>query len=212
MATDLQGWRFELRPGLILATRVPAAGPLPGTRLILVEAGSAFPPTHPATRLSLELLVQALAVAPARSFLDVGCGSGVLSLAAAALGVPRVVGVDVAPEAVAATRDNARANGLEGALYVARGSTGCLRGPFDLVAANLHPEVHRQKADELTRLAAGKGRLLLAGFREPEESELLQAYEARGFRLQARRTRGFTLPSLPAGISFIWAAWLLIRT
>jgi ribosomal protein L11 methyltransferase len=178
--------------------------------VLLVDPQGAFPPSHPATRLCLDLLTTALAAAPVQCFLDVGCGSGVLALAAAALGVPVVVGVDLAPQAVRATWRNAHANGLAHRLQVIQGSTECLRGPFDLVAANLHPDVHRAKVPELLRLAGSRGRLLLAGFREPEEAELRAAYGARCRQPAARRTRGFTPPGLPSGLSFVWVAWLLL--
>ena len=65
--------------------------------MLHVRRGEAFPPGHPTTRLCLDLLREALAAAAVPSLLDVGCGAGLLGLAAAALGVPRVVGVDIAP-------------------------------------------------------------------------------------------------------------------
>lgn len=204
------GWCYSLRPGLSLRTRRPPAGTPQGERVLLINPEGAFPPTHPATRLCLDLLTFALEARPVRSFLDVGCGSGVLALAAAALGVPLVVAVDIAPAAVRATRRNAHANGLASRLYVIHGSTECLKGPLELVAANLHPEIHRGKVPELLRLAAPQGRLLLSGLREPDEEELWAAYAARGWQLLERRTRGFTPPRLPPGVSFVWVAGLLV--
>ncbi len=209
MEDPTPGWCYDLRPGLSLRTRRPPAGAPAGEGVLLVEPQGAFPPTHPATRLCLDLLTRALAASPVHSFLDVGCGSGVLALAAAALGVPSVAAVDIAPEAVRATRENALANGLASRLYIIHGSTECLKGPFELVAANLHLDVHRAKISELTRLAAPRGRLLLAGFREPGEAELWAAYAARRWQLLERRTRGFTAPNLPSGVSFVWVAGLL---
>ena len=83
-------------------------------QILHVSSGEAFPPGHPTTRLCLDLLREALAAASVQSLLDVGCGAGLLSLAAAALGVPRVVGVDISQAAVQVTRENARDNGLAG--------------------------------------------------------------------------------------------------
>lgn len=208
-ADPAAGWCHYLRPGLSLRTRRPASIPA-GERVLLINPEGAFPPTHPATRLCLELLTQALAAAPVCSFLDVGCGSGVLALAAAALGVPLVAAVDIAEAAVRATRHNALANGLASRLHVIHGSTECLQGPFELAAANLHPEVHRAKVSELLRLAAPRGRLLLSGLREPDEAKLWAAYAAAGWRLDERRTRGFTPPGLPPEVSFVWVAGLLV--
>jgi len=171
----------------------------------------AFNPTHPCTRLCLDLLKEVLAVAPVRSFLDLGCGAGVLGLAAAALGVPRVVGVDLARDAARITRENARANGLAGQIAVLQGSSESLKGPFDLAAANLHLEVQLQKAEELERLAATRGRLILSGFRENQEEALLAVYRERGWSLGRRLVKGFSHPELPRDLSFTWAAWLLAR-
>ena len=94
-----------------------------------------------------------------------GCGAGLLGLAAAALGVPRVLGVDLSPGAAEVTRENARENGLAGVLKVVQGSTECLKGPFDLGTANLPWEVQMDKVPELSRLVASQGRLIISGFR-----------------------------------------------
>jgi ribosomal protein L11 methyltransferase len=77
---------------------------------VVVDPGRAFGTgAHPTTRLTLELLQE---LEPA-SLLDVGCGSGVLSIAAAKLGFAPVLGVDLDDAAVEATRTNARMNGVE---------------------------------------------------------------------------------------------------
>ncbi len=176
---------------------------------MLVRPGEAFPPGHPTTRLCLDLLRAALAGSRAGSLVDVGCGAGVLGLAAAALGVPRVVGVDIARRAARATRENARQNGLAGQLAVVQGSTECLQGPFDLVAANLPWEVQVGKVSELNRLTAPGGRLILSGFRDSQESLLLESYKKLGRSLKQRAIKIFRHPEAPPDLSFNWVAWLL---
>ena len=104
---------------------------------MVLRTPKAFPPGHHTTWLSLELLKEALAAGPAARLLDVGCGSGVLMLAGAALGAGFCVGVDLSRAAVRLSRDNARENGLAAVVHLVQGSTECLRGPFGLVLANL---------------------------------------------------------------------------
>jgi ribosomal protein L11 methyltransferase len=86
---------------------VPPAGP----ETIVIDPGRAFGTgAHPTTRLTLELLQ---ALEPGEALLDVGCGSGVLSIAAAKLGFSPVLGVDLDDAAVEATLANARVNGAD---------------------------------------------------------------------------------------------------
>ena len=206
---QLSGWFYRLSPHLVLCTRRQSAAIEALAQIIHVRRGEAFPPGHPTTRLCLDLLREALAAASVQSLLDVGCGAGLLGLAAAALKVPRVVGVDIAQAAVQVTRQNARDNGLAGSLQVIRGSTECVKGPFDLVIANLPWEVQMDKVSELNRLAAPGGRLILSGFHDNQEELLIQSYQRLGWSLKRRIIKYFWHPELPPDISFTWVAWWL---
>ncbi|MCK9375238.1 MAG: 50S ribosomal protein L11 methyltransferase [Syntrophobacterales bacterium] len=203
------GWSYRLSPRLVLGTHGRPPGAAPGDRVLLVSRGEAFPPGHPTTRLCLDLLREALPAMAAARLLDVGCGAGVLSLAAAALGVPQVVGVDISRPAARTTRQNARHNGLAGPILTVQGSTECIKGGFDLVVANLPWEVQLGKILELNRLAKPSGRVILSGFRDNQESLLLESYLKLGWFLQRRLTWDFQHPELPPDMSFTWAAWLL---
>ncbi len=200
---------YRLSPHLVLCSPEDPYAAGPGEQVLRLTSGGAFNPTHPCTRLCLDLLREALAAAPARSLLDLGCGTGILGLAAAALGVDRVVGVDLNRDAALITRENARANGLAARILAVQGSSECLKGPFDLVAANLHIEVQTVKVAELQRLTAPGGRLILSGFRDNQEEALLKNYQSRGWRLYRRLVKEFSHPELPPDMSFTWAAWLL---
>ena len=82
----------------------------PGAIDLVVDPGQAFGTgSHPTTRLSLELLLE---LEPRGSLADLGCGSGVLAIAAAKLGFGPVTAIDHEPAALEATRDNAAANGV----------------------------------------------------------------------------------------------------
>jgi len=91
-----------------LFVRPPWTGPRPGTLDLVIDPGQAFGTgAHPTTRLSLELLLR---LEPSGSLADLGCGSGVLAIAAAKLGFAPVIALDSEPAALDATRANARAN------------------------------------------------------------------------------------------------------
>jgi ribosomal protein L11 methyltransferase len=203
------GWSYRLSPQLVIRTRWETQGNEPWEQVLRLRHGEAFPPGHPTTRLCLDLIREVLAAASVTSLLDVGCGTGLLGLAAAALGVPRVVGVDIAKGAAHVTRENARENGLAGALKAVQGSTECVKGSFDLVIANLPWEVQMDKAAELDRLVASQGRLILSGFRDNQEDGLIKSYQRLGRSLDRRLIWDFRHPELPPDISFTWVAWLL---
>jgi ribosomal protein L11 methyltransferase len=100
---------------------------------VVIDPGRAFGTgSHPTTRLCLEHLAEL----PRGSILDVGCGSGVLSIAAAKLGHGPVLGLDVEAAAIEATRDNAKANRVEVEARLADGRTGRLPAA-DVTLANI---------------------------------------------------------------------------
>ncbi len=200
---------YRLSPQLALRSPWRPYRARPGERVIVVRTPGAFPPSHPTTRLSLELLKEALAARPCRRLLDVGCGSGVLALAGAALGAGFCLGVDLLRPAVRRARENARDNGLAAAVHLVQGSTECLRGPFAVVVANLPWPVQLAKVAELDRLAAGT--LVLSGFRDVQEPELLASYQERGWSLKHRLSRDEWAIEMPPDRSFTWVAWLLGR-
>lgn len=201
------GWFYCLPAGMVLRSgKRPAAGP---EKTLWLETGRAFPLGHPTTRLCLDLLTGALAERSGKSLAEVGCGSGVICVAAAALGVPAVTAVDIDARAVLITRKNAHANGFGQAVTVVQGSPECLRGRFELVVANLPWDVQVAKAPELARLTETHGRLILSGFRDNQEEALLDQYRSLGRTLQRRLVKYFDHPELPPGLSFNWVAWLL---
>jgi ribosomal protein L11 methyltransferase len=202
----------RLSPRLVLITLEGAPQAEGSEKILKLRIGEAFNPTHPTTRLCLQLLAEALTASRANSLLDVGCGAGVLGLAAAALGVPVVVGVDLAGQATRETLENARGNLLSSSLKVVQGSTDCLKATFDVVVANLPWEVQMAKAPELDRLAAPAGSLLLSGFRSSQEEPLLAAYQGLGWSQSMRVIKDFRHPELPPQMDFTWVAWVLQRT
>jgi len=202
---------YRLSSEVVLRSRWRPYLSRPGERVLILRTSRVFPPGHPTTRLCLELLPEVLSAGPCRRLLDVGCGSGVLSLAAAALGVDFCLGVDLSRAAVRLSRENARENGLAAALQLAQGETECLRGPFEVVLANLRYLVQMAKVADLDRLAAPSGTLILSGFRDVQEAELLAGYRDLGWSLKQRLTRDEWAIEVPPEGSYTWVAWVLQR-
>lgn len=128
---DVATGPVELVPGLWI--RRPQDRPIKGS-LTLYQGPAFGSGAHPTTRLAARALKVRSESRPF-SVLDVGCGSGVLSLAAARLGASRVVAIDRDRAAVALAARNARQNEL--AIHFAAGTAEAIGGSFDLVLANL---------------------------------------------------------------------------
>ncbi len=97
------------------------------------------------------------------TLLDVGCGSGTLSVAAGVFGARRVVAVDIDPEAILATRANATANGVEHIVEVSADPIDEVDGSFEVVVANIGAETLIANASALAARVARPGHLLLSG-------------------------------------------------
>ena len=171
------GRRFLLRPSWDQV----AAGP--GDRVIDLDPGRAFGTgAHASTRLCLEAieLLEDRGLCP-RRFLDAGCGSGILSIAAlrvwpAAHGVCR----DVDPEAVETARENAALNHVLLALDFEVGDAAAPGAGFDLVLANIQLEVLERIAAPLAAAVAPGGALVLSGLLEGQDEPAARAYTAHG--------------------------------
>jgi ribosomal protein L11 methyltransferase len=145
--------------------------------------------THASTRLVLEE-IQALADAGAapRRVLDVGCGSGILAIAAVKRWTDATcVAVDVDPIAVAATAGNAAVNRVADRVAARAGGLGELGEAFPLVLANIQAHVLRALRDELIARTAPGGTLVLSGLLTPQAQPLADEFVAAG--MQCRHVR-----------------------
>jgi ribosomal protein L11 methyltransferase len=164
--------------------------------VLALDPGMAFGTgLHPTTRLCLEGVERWAdeGVVTGARVLDVGCGSGILAIAAAKFGARHVLGVDTDPVAVEATAANAKRNRLVQRIAARRGSLPVPEAPFDLVLANLIASLLVELAAELHRAvrhgtgAIGSGgRLLASGIFVDREPEVRRALAAAGFRVRGR--------------------------
>jgi ribosomal protein L11 methyltransferase len=168
--------RVAVVPSWLIDDHDPAADEL----TLVLDPGRAFGSGHHATTtLCLELLDE-LDLRDGlrdRTVADIGCGTGVLGIAAAARGA-KVTAVDLDPDAVEVTRENAARNGVT--LVTTVGSTGAIDGPADVVVANLVTDVVVDLAEDLVAVTGGT--LIVSGIaRERRDRALgaLQAHDAR---------------------------------
>jgi ribosomal protein L11 methyltransferase len=107
--------------------------------------------------------------------LDVGCGTGVISVMAALVAQSRVRAIDVASAAVEATRDNAARNGVSDLVDVDTVPAGGLDGSYHLVVANILAPTLIELAGDLRRLTAARGRLVISGILAERHDHVLTA-------------------------------------
>jgi ribosomal protein L11 methyltransferase len=168
--------------------------------VIAMDPGMAFGTgLHPTTRLCLAgierwaddgLLSRGAAADGHARLLDVGCGSGVLAIAAGLLGAGELVGVDTDSIAIEATLANARRNRLRRQVRAWRGTVPTGAGPFDLVAANLIASVLVALAPWLRDELRPGGRLLASGIFVDREGDVRSALAAAGLAILRREAEG----------------------
>jgi len=147
----------------------------PGNRIpIVLDPGLAFGTgSHPTTRLCLQWLEQHLIAGT--SLIDYGCGSGILAIAAAKLGASAVTAIDIDPQALRASRDNAAINRVELNIL----STDQPAPPAaDIVVANILSSPLKVLAPMLCQLVRPGGRLVISGVLERQIDEVCAAYAA----------------------------------
>ena len=139
---------------------------------VRIDPGLAFGTgSHPTTRLCLRWLAQNLP--SGASLLDYGCGSGVLTIAAAKLGAGTVVGTDIDAQAIAVGRANADANGVNARFGLPDELTS---GSFDVVVANILADPLEILAPVLAERVRVGGSIVLAGILEAQAAALVEVY------------------------------------
>jgi ribosomal protein L11 methyltransferase len=212
----MESWKQHYRPILIgeVLVIVPAwmDSPDPNRIAIKIDPGMAFGTgTHPTTQLCLELMEQFFTqskienrksetLAPGASagvVIDVGCGSGILSIAAIKLGAKSALGLDIDAGSIVNARENADANQVGNELILEVGSVQeILDGRFafrkaPLVLANiLAPVIVRLFDAGLAELIAEDGAIILSGILQEQAQSVIEAAQSRGLKMIDRRQIG----------------------
>jgi len=216
----MEAWKQHYKPILIGKRLVilPAwiDSPAPDRIAIKIDPGMAFGTgTHPTTQLCLELMEQAIIelrksrvgnnMTPENlrisnnefRMIDVGCGSGILSIAAIKLGADSALGVDIDSGSIDNARGNAHTNSLGDELILGVGSVPeILNGKFairsaSLVVANiLAPVIIRLFDAGLAELIESGGMILLSGILQEQAQSVIEAAQAQGLRMNERTQMG----------------------
>ncbi len=196
----MEAWKQHYKP-IRIGERLlilPAwmESPEPNRVAIKIDPGMAFGTgTHPTTQLCLDLL--GLKDLTGLRVIDVGCGSGILSIAAIKLGAEKVLGVDIDSESIVNSRENADVNEVGEELILGVGSVAeILEGkyPFKsawLVVANiLAPVIVRLFDAGLADLVEAGGSIILSGILKEQEENVARAGQAKRLKLNERRQMG----------------------
>lgn len=200
----MEAWKQHYKPILIgerlLILPAWMESPEPGRAAIKIDPGMAFGTgTHPTTQLCLELMEAYLVLRGLKDLgglklIDVGCGSGILSIAALKLGADKALGVDIDEESILNSRENAMKNEVGDELILGVGSVQeILEGRFEikkapLVVANiLAPVIVRLFESGLADLVEADGALILSGILFGQEESVIEAGQAHGLHVSERR-------------------------
>ncbi len=164
----------------------------PGDRAVLdIEPGLAFGSGgHDTTRLCLEMMEDY--VTRDTEFLDVGCGSGILSVSALLLGAKKAVAVDIDPLAVKKARENAELNGFDETRYTALEGdlADKVTGKYNVVAANIVADVIILFCSQVKEFMSDDAVFITSGIIDTREPDVLEAFKKYGFSIVERRERG----------------------
>lgn len=196
----MQSWKRHFKPlnignKLLIQPTWSTRKPSPGQRLIVMDPGLSFGTgQHPTTAFCLSELVRRRKQLPGNelSFLDLGTGSGILSIAASKLGFRPVSALDFDPESVRVARGNARRNRVS--VPFARKDILAMplktKHRFSVVCANVTADILIDAKTRIVARVAPQGLLVLAGILEREFQTVQWHYERMGLRLVRARTAG----------------------
>lgn len=189
-------WKQYFKPlavgkKLLICPTWESADNADGRTVLSVDPGMAFGTGgHDTTRLVLETLEQFLT--PDTTVLDVGCGSGVLSMAALLLGAASATGVDIDPLAVKTAIENGQRNGMQPPRYtmVEGDLTKGMSGQYDVVLANIVADAIIALSPAIPAFLKPNGVYIVSGIIDTREADVLPVLAQCGFTVVQRREQG----------------------
>lgn len=160
------------------------------TRLpVFIGRGRAFGSGEHETTAAVLEEMETIPDWPENAVLDVGCGTGILSIAAARLGACSVTAVDTEKEAVEAAVRNVRLNGLQSRIRIVHGDVRSVSGErFGIVVANLYGDILADIAADVVSMLEPPGRLILSGIAYQDAYDVEAAYMKHAVTLERSRT------------------------
>ena len=151
---------------------------------LIMDPGMAFGSgQHETTRLCLELIEKY--IAPGERVLDVGTGSGILSIGALLLGAGSAVGIDIDPLAVKISRENAAKSGFKDRYEaLCCDLAGDIEGRFGLICANIVADIVLRLIPDTVRLLADKGTLVLSGIITERKADVTEGLRRSGYAVK----------------------------
>lgn len=145
---------------------------------------------HETTRLCIEAIEDIINNREVKNILDVGCGSGILSICAAMLKVEEVVGFDTDPVAIVESRKNAKKNGVLGEIKFFCGYLESAKGQYDLIVANVYIEPILFMKEDLKSRLSPDGVLIISGIPHIRRDEAVRGLKQAGLVLQGELRQG----------------------
>jgi ribosomal protein L11 methyltransferase len=138
---------------------------------------------HPTTKLCIKALEELFQTQKIETVLDVGCGSGVLSMVSATLGAQYIVGVDIDNAITLEANSNIEKNGFSSTIKVILGSIDDVPGQFELVVANILIDSIIAISEDLSEKAGPEGMILLSGIRDEQKIRAIEKFSELGYGL-----------------------------